>query len=80
MLPLSYALLSSKTLAAYTTLYGDYQVELGLDPNDYSQFQMKVRMRENTWIGFSIGATGMTSGTDMIQIDGAGQDVFDMVS
>ena len=55
-------------------------MELGLDPNDFSQFQMKVRMRENTWIGFSIGATGMTSGTDMIQIDGAGQDVFDMVS
>ena len=37
-------------------------------------------MEADTWLGLALGSTGMASGTDMIQIDGANQVVYDKTS
>ena len=37
-------------------------------------------MLKNTWVGLTLGTSGMAVGTDMIQIDGTGQVAFDMTS
>ena len=37
-------------------------------------------MEADTWVGIGLGSTGMATGTDMIQVDGANQVVYDKVS
>ena len=37
-------------------------------------------MVPDTWVGLSLGSTGMSSGTDMIQIDGENRVVYDKTS
>ena len=37
-------------------------------------------MDADTWVGLSLGSTGMAPNTDMIQVDGANQVVYDKTS
>ena len=37
-------------------------------------------MESDTWVGLSLGSPDMAPGTDMIQVDGANQEVYDKTS
>ena len=37
-------------------------------------------MVPDTWVGLALGSTGMSQGTDMIQIDGGNRVVYDKTS
>ena len=63
-----------------TNVYDKNWVSLKLDPADPTKCVFKVRMLKNTWLGLGLGAKGMAADTDMIQIDGENQKVFDMTS
>ena len=51
-------------------VYDDVWINIQLDEDDLTQAIFTIRMLKDTWVGLSLGATGMAAGTDMIQIDG----------
>lgn len=52
--------------AAKTEFYTGNFFDIGIDPTDQTQAVISVTMKKGTWVGFGLGATGMTPGTDMI--------------
>ena len=61
-------------------IHGDVYVDIGLKYGDATKVQIKVWLPKTSWVGLALGATGMATGTDMIQIDGANSAVFDKTS
>lgn len=61
-------------------VYGDYWVDVQLNPKDENYAMFKIQLSKQSWFGLSLGAKNMRKGTDMIAIDGANQKVYDQVS
>lgn len=60
-------------------MYGNFSVDIEIDPKDDTHAIIKVQMVKDTWFGIGFGK-GMGAGTDMIQIDGGANKAYDMVS
>ena len=61
-------------------VYSHYNIDISFDPDDDTNAIFKVQLANDSWVGLALGDSGMTPGTDLIQIDGANQLVYDKVS
>ena len=55
-------------------------IDVLLDENDSDTVIFRLVMEKDSWMGLSLGSTGMAPNTDMIQVDGANQVVYDKMS
>ena len=62
---------------AAKTLTSGYDVDFALNDDEVT---ITVTMNTGSWVGLVLGSTGMSSGSDMIQIDSDNEKVYDMTS
>ena len=84
-------MLSSTTIAALVTfaylanaevqtLHEGFTIDAYLDPVVAGGVMFEITMPKSSWVGIGLGAPDMTADTDMIQIDGGNQVVYDRYS
>ena len=63
-----------------TEVHSGYWVNIALDSTDTEKAVITLRLSTSSWMGIVLGDSGMTTGADMIQVDGANQLVYDKIS
>ena len=71
---------SAGTAKSGENLTGDIWVDVQLKSTDITKAYIRVWLPKASWVGLSLGSSGMDAGTDMIQIDGTAKQAYDKVS
>ena len=66
-----------KSVEAATTLTSGYEVDFALSGDEVT---ISVTMQTGSWVGLTLGDSGMSTNSDMIQIDADNERVYDMTS
>merc|ERR1719469_1246705 len=79
----SWTVMSLSAIVAQATkhnVFTGYDVDLAIDAKDSLYATITVTMKKGSWLGLVLGAKGMATNTDMIQIDGGAKKAYDKTS